>query len=94
MSTTIQLLKPPVTSTQMARARFADHSSFESVPERLATDEISQLRVELNAMREQLVRVRRALAHERLLLRNAMVREMDLRAALVRRIFQDAPGIE
>ena len=89
MSKAIQLFKPDVTPTQMARARFADHSSFGSAPKRPEADEISRLRVEINELREQLVRARRALDHERLLRRNAIVREVDLRAALVRRIFQE-----
>ena len=96
MSQAIQPFKPRVTSTRMAYAQFADHSLFESAPEpepdRPEVEEISQLRLELKEVREQLFRTRRALVRERLMRRSAIVREMDLRAALVRRIFQEVAG--
>lgn len=100
MSKAIQLFKPRVTSTRIAyaQAHFADYSSFEPAPEpepepdRPEVEEISQLRLELKELREQLFRTRRALVRERLMRRNAIVREMDLREALVRRIFQEAAG--
>ena len=98
MSKAIQLFKPRVTTTYMAYGQFADHSSFESAlepeaePDRPEVEEISQLRLEVKELREQLFRTRRALVRERLMRRNAIVREMDLRAALVRRIFQETAG--
>ena len=98
MSKAIQLFTPRVTSTRMAHGQFADHSSFESAPEpepdRPEVEEISQLRLEVKELREQLFRTRSALVRERLMRRNAIVREMDLRAALVRRIFQEPSGNE
>jgi hypothetical protein len=58
-----------------------------SAPEqrlRRALDYVDQLRAEVRALREELSRAERLLGHKDLLLRNATLREQELRAELVK----------
>lgn len=51
---------------------------------RRALDHIEQLQAEVRALREELARAERLLGHKDLLLSNAMLREQELRAELVK----------
>ncbi|MFN0120952.1 MAG: hypothetical protein ACKV2V_10655 [Blastocatellia bacterium] len=54
---------------------------------RRALDEIKRLQDELKTLRDELSRAERSVEHRETLLRNAMVREQELRAELVRSLF-------
>ncbi|MDX2031346.1 MAG: hypothetical protein SF339_11780 [Blastocatellia bacterium] len=64
---------------------FNNVSVFELAPEqrlRRAMSYISQLEAEVRTLRDELARTERAVAHNESLLRNALVREQELRAEM------------
>ena len=70
---------------QRLEKRFNNVSIFEHAPEqrlRRALGHISELQSEVRALREELARSERSVSQYEQLLRNAMVREQELRAQL------------
>jgi hypothetical protein len=93
MSAAIQLLNQPVPETEPFEKQLDKQpnnvSVFEMAPEqrlRRALAYISQLQSEVRALREELVQAERSVTHYQQLLRNAMLREQELRAQLVKEI--------
>jgi hypothetical protein len=93
MSAAIQLLNQPVPETEAFEKQLDKQpnnvSVFEMAPEqrlRRALAYISQLQGEVRALREELVQAERSVTHYQQLLRNAMLREQELRAQLVKEI--------
>jgi hypothetical protein len=91
MSAAIQLLNQPVPETEPIEKQFDKQSNnvsvFEMAPEqrlRRALSYISQLQAEVRALREELVQAERSVTHYQQLLRNAMLREQELRTQLVK----------
>jgi hypothetical protein len=91
MSAAIQLLNQPVPETEPIEKQFdkqpSNVSVFEMAPEqrlRRALAYISQLQAEVRALREELVQAERSVTHHQQLLRNAMLREQELRSQLVK----------
>src|SRR5262249_38801459 len=96
MSAAIQLVNQPVTENDGYEKHFEkppgnvekpanNVSLFELSPEqrlRRAMNYIAQLETELRDLREELARSERSTAHYETLLRNAMVREMELRTEI------------
>jgi uncharacterized membrane protein YccC len=90
MSAAIQLINQPITQAEPAEEQLSNVTSFELAPEqrlRRALGHISQLQAEVRALREELARAERSLSHKDMLLRNAVLREQELRASLVKRLF-------
>jgi hypothetical protein len=91
MSAAIQLLNQPVPETEPIEKPFDKHpnnvSVFEMAPEqrlRRALAYIAQLQAEVRTLREELVHAERSVTHYQQLLRNAMLREQELRTQLVK----------
>jgi hypothetical protein len=91
MSAAIQLLNQPITETEPFEKQFDKQlnnvSVFEMAPEqrlRRALAYITELQSEVRALREELVQAERSVTHHQQLLRNAMLREQELRAQLVK----------
>ncbi len=86
MSAAIQLVNQPLVNTDTLVERpFNNVSRFESAPEqrlRRALEQINELQAEVRTLRDELARTERASANYGLLLRNAVVREQELRAQL------------
>ena len=86
MSAAIQLVNQPLVNTDTLVERpFTNVSRFESAPEqrlRRALEQIKELQDEVRSLRAELARSERANANYELLLRNAVVREQELRAQL------------
>lgn len=73
-----------------ADVTFNNVAVFESAPEqrlRRATSQIGQLQAEVATLRDELTRAERTIAQYEQLLRNAMVREQELRAEMVKTMF-------
>ncbi|MFN7946921.1 MAG: hypothetical protein U0Z53_16335 [Blastocatellia bacterium] len=93
MSAALHLINQPVTSSvsEAAVERTLDNiASFDQSPEqrlRRAQDYIAQLQSEVRTLREELARAERSVEHRDTLLRNALQREQELRAELVRGLF-------
>lgn len=88
MSAAIQLVSP---QTIHSEKTVAEIESFASGPAeqrlRRATEYIHELQAEVRALHSELARAERALRHRDTLLRNAILREQELRAELVRGAF-------
>jgi len=89
MNAAIQLVNQPLTENEVYEKQFEkplnNVSVFELSPEqrlRRALNYITQLETEVRDLREELSRSERATTHYETLLRNAMVREMELRAEM------------
>lgn len=88
MSAAIQLVSPQIIhpeKTLMEVESFAAGSSEQKL--RRAVDYIHELQAELRTLHSELARAERALAHRDTLLRNAILREQELRAELVKGAF-------
>lgn len=75
-----------VGSGNLVEGHFNNISRFEIAPEqrlRRAVEHIAELQAEVRTLREELTRSERVSANYELLLRNAMIREQELRAQLV-----------
>ena len=89
MSAAIQLVNQPIIEAEVYEHRlekpFNNVSIFEQAPEqrlRRALNQISELQSELRALREELARAERSATQQEQLLRNATIREQELRAQL------------
>jgi vacuolar-type H+-ATPase subunit I/STV1 len=86
MSAAIQLVNQPLVNTDTLVERpFNNVSRFESAPEqrlRRALEQINELQAEVRTLRDELARTERISANYELLLRNAVIREQELRAQL------------
>jgi hypothetical protein len=89
MSAAIQLVNQPIIEAEVYEHRlekpFNNVSIFEQAPEqrlRRALNQISELQSELRVLREELARSERSATQYEQLLRNATVREQELRAQL------------
>ena len=89
MSAAIQLVNQPIVEAEVFDHRlekpFNNISIFESAPEqrlRRALNQVSELQSEVRALREELARSERSAIQYEQLLRNAMIREQELRAQL------------
>lgn len=94
MSAAIQLVNQPLVNTSAVTAapvnnlvegHFNNVSRFETAPEqrlRRAIEYIAELQAEVRTLREELTRSERLNTNYETLLRNAMVREQELRAQL------------
>ena len=88
MSAAIQLVSPPILhpeKTIIDLEPFAPGSSEQKL--RRAAEYIHELQAELRTLHAELARAERALAHRDTLLRNAALREQELRAELVKGAF-------
>ena len=90
MSAAIQLVNQPIIEAEVFEHRlekpFNNVSIFELAPEqrlRRALNQISELQSEVRALREELARSERSATQYEQLLRNATIREQELRAQLV-----------
>lgn len=73
-------------ASNLVEGHFNNVSRFESAPEqrlRRALERIEELQAEVRILRDEITRSERVSANYELLLRNAMVREQELRAQLV-----------
>ena len=89
MSAAIQLVNQPIVEAEVFEHRleksFNNVSIFELAPEqrlRRALNQITELQSEVRALREELARSERSATQYEQLLRNAMIREQELRAQL------------
>ena len=89
MSAAIQLVNQPIIEAEVFDHRlekpFNNVSIFELAPEqrlRRALSQVSELQSEVRALREELARSERSATQYEQLLRNAMIREQELRAQL------------
>ena len=89
MSAAIQLVNQPIIEAEVYEHRlekpFNNVSIFELAPEqrlRRTLSQISELQSEVRALREELARSERSANQYEQLLRNAMIREQELRAQL------------
>ncbi|HQR32403.1 MAG TPA: hypothetical protein PLK30_06680 [Blastocatellia bacterium] len=95
MSAAIQLVNQPMIEAEVYEHRlekpFTNNVSiFELAPEqrlRRAMSQIAELQAEVRALREELARSERTFTHQEQLLRNAMVREQELRSQLGKELF-------
>lgn len=90
MSAAIQLVNQPVVEDEPFDKQFNNISLFEQAPEqklRRALSYITQLQAEIRLLREDLARSERFAAHCEMLLRNAAVREQELRAQLIKEVY-------
>jgi hypothetical protein len=90
MSAAIQLINQAITQPDTADNRPGQVSSFELGPEqrlRRALGYITQLQAEVRTLREELARAERSISHKEMLLRNATMREQELRAELVKLLY-------
>jgi hypothetical protein len=93
MSAAIQLLNQPITDTEpfekQSDKQLNNVSVFEMAPEqrlRRALAYITELQSEVRTLREELVQAERSVTHHQQLLRNAMLREQELRSQLVKEL--------
>jgi hypothetical protein len=94
MSAAIQLLNQPEQESERFEKQYEKQPSgnisvFEMAPEqrlRRALEYIKELQAEVRALREELIQAERSVTHHQQLLRNAMLREQELRAQLVKEI--------
>jgi hypothetical protein len=91
MSAAIKLVRSTATVTNgaLAEAPRNNISYFEAAPEqrlRRALDKISELQDEIKILRDELSRSSRASAHYERLLKNALVREQELKALVGRHL--------
>lgn len=91
MSAAIQLVNQSVVEAEhyekQVEKQFSNVSLFEMAPEhrlRRALAYIAQLQAEVRTLREELARAERSVTHYEQLLRNAMLREQELRIQLVK----------
>lgn len=86
MSAAIQLVNQPLVNTDtLVEKPFNNVSRFESASEqrlRRALEQVKELQHEVRTLRAELARSERGNANYELLLRNAVVREQELRAQL------------
>lgn len=90
MSAAIQLVNQSMIEAEVYERRlekpFTNNVSiFELAPEqrlRRAMTQIAELQAEVRSLREELARSERTFTHQEQLLRNAMVREQELRSQL------------
>lgn len=95
MSAAIQLVNQPVIEAEVYEHRlekpFTNNVSiFELAPEqrlRRAMSQIAELQAEVRSLRKELARSERTYTHQEQLLRNAMVREQELRSQLVKEMY-------
>jgi hypothetical protein len=90
MNAAIQLINQSVVEDEPFEKQFNNISLFEQAPEhklRRALSYITQLQAEIRLLREELARTERSAAHSEQLLRNAAVRELELRAQLVKELY-------
>lgn len=88
MSAAIQLVSPPILHperTIVELESFASGSMEQKL--RRAAEYIHELQSELRTLHAELARAERALTHRDTLLRNATLREQELRAELVKGAF-------
>lgn len=86
MSAAIQLVSPQIIHPEKTEVEsFASGSSEQKL--RRAMEYIHELQAELRTLHAELARAERALAHRDTLLRNAILREQELRAELVKGAF-------
>lgn len=88
MSAAIQLVSSQVIHSEKPLAEiesFASGSSEQRL--RRAVEYIQELQIELRTLHSELARAERALTHRDTLLRNAILREQELRAELVKGAF-------
>lgn len=88
MSAAIQLVSPPILHperTIVELESFASGSMEQKL--RRAAEYIHELQAELRTLHAELARAERALTHRDTLLRNATLREQELRAELVKGAF-------
>lgn len=85
-SVTNQPLASNLPGSNLVEGHFNNVSRFESAPEQRlhrALECIAELQAEVRSLRDELARSERVSANYALLLRNAVVREQELRAQLV-----------
>jgi hypothetical protein len=90
MSAAIQLVNQTLIEDELFEKQFNNISLFEQAPEqrmRRALNYITQLHAEIRLLREELARTERLAAQYEQLLRNATVREQELRAQLVKEVY-------
>jgi hypothetical protein len=99
MSAAIQLVNQPLINTNavatalpnnLVEGHFNSVSRFEAAPEnrlQRAIQYIAELQAEVRTLREELTRSERLNTNYEVLLRNAMVREQELRAQLASEMF-------
>lgn len=90
MSAAIQLVNQTIVEDEPFEKQFNNISLFEQAPDqrlRRALSYITQLHAEIRLLREELARAERSAARYEQLLRNAAVRELELRAELVKEIY-------
>jgi hypothetical protein len=90
MSAAIQLVNQTVVDDEPFEKQFNNISLFEQAPEqklRRALSYITQLHAEIRLLRDELARAERKALQSELLLRNAAVREQELRAQLVKEVY-------
>ena len=90
MSAAIQLINQTTTQPDTTDNRPSQVSSFELGPEqrlRRALGYITQLQAEVRTLREELARAERSISHKEMLLRNATMREQELRAEVVKLLY-------
>ncbi|HWQ32226.1 MAG TPA: hypothetical protein VNQ79_05030 [Blastocatellia bacterium] len=93
MSAALHLINQP--TAQSVREEIIERpldnvTSFDQSPEqrlRRAQEYIAQLQSEVRTLREELARTERAVEQRDTLLRNALQRELELRAELIRGLF-------
>jgi CRISPR/Cas system-associated endonuclease Cas1 len=91
MNAAIQLINQSVVEDEHFEKQFNNVSLFEQAPEqklRRALNYIMQLQAEIRVLREELARSERTTVHCEQLLRNATVRELELRAQLVKEVYR------
>lgn len=88
MSAAIQLVNPQAIHPERTVAE-VESIAFGSAEQKLrrALEYISELQTENRILHSELARAERALAHRDTLLRNAVLREQELRAELVKGVF-------
>jgi hypothetical protein len=91
MSAAIQLVNQSIAEAEPfereVERQFSNVSHFEMAPEhrlRRVIAYVAQLQAEVRGLREELARAERSVTHYEQLLRNAMLREQELRAQMVR----------
>ena len=95
MSAAIQLVNQPIIEAEVYEHRlekpFTNNVSifflFSEQRLRRAMSQIAELQAEVRSLREELARSERTLSHQEQLLRNAMVREQELRSQLGKEMF-------
>lgn len=94
MSAAIQLVNQPIVEAEVFEHRlekpYNNVSIFELAPEqrlRRALNQVSELQSEVRTLREELARSERSATQYEQLLRNAMIREQELRAQLAKEMF-------